>query len=232
MADKFPALDDVVQTTNGDEADFLQREQALVGDEFTQLDDAEAVEEDEVSKFESQFPLVGETEALSLGSESQDEAPAESKNKTAAEGEVLTEDEAPVEGGEPASVTKAASESEESEAIRSWREASALEIAKRDEEAVKKKEAIKAEAAKAVEDFYENYHNKKEAGIEETKKAEAAFLEARDGFLSQDTTVWDRVLTLIDTSESTVTGNRDKTKFKELLLKLKGNDKAPGAAGY
>ncbi|ODQ81384.1 hypothetical protein BABINDRAFT_170907 [Babjeviella inositovora NRRL Y-12698] len=207
MADKFPALDDIEQDIQDGDADFLKREQELLGDEFRQPEDAEVVEDDEVSKFESQFPSV----------ESDEEAAEEPVEETATQFETLAVND---------------DYSGESDAIRSWKESRTLEISKRDEVAAKKKESIKEEAQKAIDDFYDNYNNKKELGIEETRKAETEFLEERDNFLSKDTTVWDRVLTLVNENESTEVGGRDKTKFKELLGKLKGNAKAPGAAGY
>lgn len=46
-------------------------------------------------------------------------------------------------------------------------------------------------------------------------------------------TTWDRILQLVDTSsKGSKSELHDKTRFKEVLLALKGNPDAPGAAGY
>jgi hypothetical protein len=121
---------------------------------------------------------------------------------------------------------------DDSEPIKEWRARQELEIKRRDELSDTKREEIRDKAKKAIDDFYENYNNKKETSIEEVRNAAKDFIGELNNAVSGGTT-WDRVLKLIDTSDKSVTaGGRDKTRFKELLLSLKGDPDAPGAAGY
>ncbi|KGK34279.1 hypothetical protein JL09_g6572, partial [Pichia kudriavzevii] len=102
----------------------------------------------------------------------------------------------------------------ESEHIKEWKKTRDLEISKRDEIAARKLEEIKKEAEKAIDDFYENYNNKKDDAIAETKKEEKAFLEKREKFLEKGTT-WDRVVELLKLTKNSdaidAENYRDKT---------------------
>ncbi|KAF5098162.1 hypothetical protein DV451_003518 [Geotrichum candidum] len=107
----------------------------------------------------------------------------------------------------------------------------ALEIQRRDEQSEAKRKETREKANAAIDDFYENYSSKKDEAIEEVREAERRFLEERDNNITG--TTWDRILKLIDTSSKGVKSElSDKTRFKEVLLALKGNPDAPGAAGY
>lgn len=120
---------------------------------------------------------------------------------------------------------------EDSPAIQAWRERQALEIQRRDELSAAKRAETREKAKVAIDDFYDNYGAKKDAGIEEVREAEKRFIEERDN--SVVGTTWDRIVKLVDTSsKGTKSELSDKTRFKEVLLALKGNPDAPGAAGY
>lgn len=121
---------------------------------------------------------------------------------------------------------------DESEPIKEWKARQELEIKRRDELSETKRNEIRDKAKKAIDDFYENYNNKKDSSVEEVRSAAKEFVEELNNAVSGGTT-WDRVLKLIDTSDKSVrAGGRDKTRFKEILLSLKGDPDAPGAAGY
>ena len=226
MADKFPEIDDTTAGA-GDVApgsDFLSREKEVLGDEFSTANDAEVLketgdddddEEEEFEDFKSQFPEVGGA------AEAAEEAHAALDHDAGAT--------------EHAVVNKFGDlKLDESEHVQEWKKTRELEVAKRDEIAERKLKEVKAEAEKAIDDFYENYNNKKDDAIAETKKAEAAFLEKRDSFLEHGT-LWDRAVELLKldrNSDAVDTENlRDKTKFRDLLLALKGKENVPGAAG-
>ncbi|CAI7138123.1 BEM_collapsed_G0022600.mRNA.1.CDS.1 [Saccharomyces cerevisiae] len=88
---------------------------------------------------------------------------------------------------------------------------------------------LQDEAIKHIDDFYDSYNKKKEQQLEDAAKEAEAFLKKRDEFFGQDNTTWDRALQLINQDDADIIGGRDRSKFKEILLRLKGNAKAPGA---
>lgn len=191
MADKFPEIDDVEVQQDDVGEDFLSREKEILGDDAEQFkteQDDEYLNEDkddELKKFEQQFPDVGESE--------QDES---------AKQDEAQDDE---EFSEPAFNPPKT----ESDAVKEWRDRYNLEISKRDEADEKKAKETKEAAEKQLDDFYDDYNNKKETDIEKARNAEKEFLDKRDEFFSKGD-VWSRALDL--TKE--VKGNE---RFKELL---------------
>ncbi|AET41502.1 clathrin light chain CLC1 Ecym_8217 [Eremothecium cymbalariae DBVPG len=115
-----------------------------------------------------------------------------------------------------------------SEAVRNWKERRRLEIEERDRSDAEIKERLQEEAVKHIDDFYEIYNKKKEQQLEQSKKDAEAFLKEREEFFNQDNTVWDRVMQLINVDDADVVGDRDRSKFKDILLRLQGNQDAPG----
>lgn len=104
-----------------------------------------------------------------------------------------------------------------------------MQIEKRDELSEKKKQETIAEAQRAIDDFYENYNRKRERSVAQAKKDQEAWLEEREKSLGGST--WEQVTKLVDLSEKgTKFGGRDTSKFRELLLSLRKDEKAPGAA--
>ena len=222
MADKFPALDSIDNevptndsTEDVGESDFLSREKELLGDEFKTEDDKDALEgsDDEINDFKEQFPDVEDTKA--------DEEEESETDDKGFEDDVNT------------GFSSNASESiEDSKPIKEWKERRDLEISERENANSKKKEGIISKAQETIDDFYENYNNKKEKHSKDILKEQEEFLEKRDGFLKNGT-LWDRVNELVEeVGELPDDGNRDKTRFKKLLGKLKGKENAPGAGGY
>lgn len=217
MSEKFPPLEDETvanETTAGDETDFLKREADILGDEFKTEQDSELLKQDEdedIKEFENQFPEL-------------DEAPAAAIQEQAA-----PENDEDDEFGEPQAAT---STTTPSEAISHWKERRDLEISQRDQADEEAKEQLQEEAVKHIDNFYENYNKKKQQQLETTSKEAEQFLKERDEFFAQKNTTWDRALQLINTDDADVVGGRDRSKFKEILLRLKGNEKAPGASSY
>lgn len=217
MSEKFPPLEDETaanEATAGDETDFLKREADILGDEFKTEQDSELLKQDEdedIKEFENQFPEL-------------DEAPAAAIQEQAA-----PENDEDDEFGEPQAAT---STTTPSEAISHWKERRDLEISQRDQADEEAKEQLQEEAVKHIDNFYENYNKKKQQQLETTSKEAEQFLKERDEFFAQKNTTWDRALQLINIDDADVVGGRDRSKFKEILLRLKGNEKAPGASSY
>lgn len=227
MADKFPEIDDVTIDSVGGKSDFLAREKEALGDEFVseadqQLSPKHDVEDEEFEEFKSQFPEVGGSGDAATSEE------ANSVQKEEQAEETFTEESSTHVVNQFTNLNL-----NESEHIKEWKKTRDLEISKRDEIASRKLADIKKEAEEAIDDFYENYNNKKDDAIVETKKAEAAFLEKRDKFL-EDGTTWDRVVELLSLDKNSdaidASNHRDKTKFRDLLLALKGKANVPGAS--
>ncbi|KAH0345235.1 clathrin light chain, partial [Aureobasidium melanogenum] len=243
MADKFPSVEDLdsgligdttdnnIDTGMADEpSDFLARERALLGDDADQFatpaDNAATAGDDdllgggeshqapadhEMGGFESSFPAI------------------DTSNEGVAPGGTITGSTLPYQ-------PKQASYEDESEpdVIREWRERRDMALQHRDEVSqTKKEETIKA-AHSAIDDFYENYNNKKDKTVAQTRKEAEEFLKSREDTTAGGTS-WDRVSKLVDLSGKGVSGGAQgsaKAKFRELLLNLRKDENAPGASGY
>lgn len=115
---------------------------------------------------------------------------------------------------------------------REWKSRRELEIQRRDELSEQKKSETQEEAKKSIDDFYENYNSKKDKSIAETREEEKKFIDERDSDVGKGST-WERIVKLVDTSDNAAkTKYSDKSRFKELLVSLKSDANAPGAAGY
>lgn len=125
-------------------------------------------------------------------------------------------------------------EEDEPEVIKEWREKRDAAIQHRDEvSANRKAETVKA-AHEAIDDFYENYHNKKEKTISQTRKEAEEFLANRENTVAGGTS-WERIAKLVDLSDKGARGTgggAGKERFREMLISLKKDEKAPGATGY
>ncbi|CEP62701.1 clathrin light chain CLC1 LALA0_S06e01728g [Lachancea lanzarotensis] len=214
MAEKFPPLEDETfesEVTSGrEETDFLKREAELLGDEFKTEEDSEFLknDEDEFGDFE--------------------EVPASSKDtgthRSETAGEIgdendLTED----------SQANTFSKQTESQAIAEWKESRDREVRERDAVQEEAKSKLQEEAVKHMDDFYENYNRKKEQQVKSTREEAEKFLKEKQDFSSQGNSTWDRVLQLINVDDADLVNGRDRSKFKEILLKVQGNPNAPGA---
>ncbi|KAF2134697.1 hypothetical protein P153DRAFT_362442 [Dothidotthia symphoricarpi CBS 119687] len=253
MADRFPSLDeidaghteargdatdfDLVGDSNGTD-DFLSRERAMLGDDadlFTSDNDKLATVEDgdddllggddyeanvggeEMSGFESSFPAI------------------DTSNNHMAPGGTITGSSLPFLPGQPApSFTPLRSDSPEPDVIREWRERRDLQIQHRDEVSAERKDRTIKEAQENIDDFYDNYNNKKDKEIAKTRKDAEEFLANRDDTTAGGTS-WERIAKLVDLSGKGTKGGAsgsEKARFRELLLSLRKDEKAPGATGY
>ncbi|KAI1371511.1 clathrin light chain [Hypoxylon crocopeplum] len=233
MADRFPSLDDFdsgAQTDIKDIGspsadDFLARERALLGDDATQFTTgnesaalADPLSDDllgggvESAQFESQFPDIS------------------TSNEQVAPGGTITGPSVSYNSGYAAY----AEEEQEPEVIKKWREKRDAGNAKRAEQfAAQKAETVK-EAQQNIDDFYENYNTKKEKTIAQTRKEAEQFLASRDDTTSGGTS-WERIAKLVDVSGKGQKGGANgsgKERFRELLMSLRKDEKAPGAEGY
>lgn len=212
MADKFPELD--VDAEGQVDGDFLAREKQLLGDEFKTEQDQEALVEsdDDIQEFKEQFPEVGESEPSNVVQQDDDD------------------DEFEGFGSAPATTT-ASRDLGESDHVNAWKERRNLEIEERERVSTKRKEELVNKAQEQIDDFYDNYNNKKEEQAKEVLKEEEAFLKKRDDFLKHGT-LWDRVNELVGEIGEVADDKSDKSRFKDLLTKLKGKENVPGAGGY
>ncbi|KAI0169467.1 clathrin light chain [Hypoxylon sp. FL1284] len=233
MADRFPSLDDFdsgAQTDIKDVGspsadDFLARERALLGDDATQFTTgnesaalADPSSDDllgggaESAQFESSFPNIN------------------TSNEQVAPGGTITGPSVSFNSGYNAY----AADEEEPEVIKQWREKRDAANAKRAEQfATQKAETIK-EAQQNIDDFYENYNTKKEKTIAQTQKEAEQFLANRDDTTSGGTS-WERIAKLVDVSGKGQKGGASgsgKERFREMLMSLRKDEKAPGATGY
>jgi len=117
---------------------------------------------------------------------------------------------------------------------RQWRERRDLALAEREKiSSSKKEETIKA-ARQNIDGFYENYSQKTEKTVAKTRKDAEEFLANRED-TSAGGTSWERIAKLVDLSGKGAKGGASgtgKEKFREMLLDLRKDEKAPGATGY
>ena len=123
---------------------------------------------------------------------------------------------------------------EEPEVIKQWRDRRDLSLQERAEKSAGRQEETVKNAQQNIDDFYENYNSKKEKSIAQTRREAEEFLANREDTAAGGTS-WERIAKLVDLSGKGVKGGASgtgKEKFRELLLSLRKDDKAPGATGY
>ncbi|KAF3938214.1 hypothetical protein ABW19_dt0203840 [Dactylella cylindrospora] len=234
MASRFPSIeefDEGVTTTAehiDDVDDLFSRERAILGtdadqfassaSQFPALDNEnDLLGNDplgETQKFESSFPdLIADNEAVGPGG-------------------TITGTSAPyMPGVYNTNFPSSSLPEEEPEVIKQWRERQQLEIQRRDELSENRKRETIAQAQAAVDDFYDNYNVKKDKSIEQTRREAEEFLANREN-TSAGGTSWERIAKLVDLSDKGVrAGKTDKSRFRELLVSLRKDEKAPGASG-
>ncbi|OHE92406.1 clathrin light chain [Colletotrichum orchidophilum] len=243
MAHRFPSLEDFdsgaqtdIKDTGAEPStdDFLAREKALLGDDadqFATSGDAIAFgagDDDllggggsgnvisEESTFESQFPDLAQNEPVNSG-----QIPGAGITATPSVN---------YNSGYSAFVE----EEEEPAVIREWREQRDAQNEKRALQFGQQREETIKEARENIDDFYNNYNAKKEKGIAQTRKDAEQFLASREDTVSGGTS-WERIAKLVDVSGKGSKGGASgsgKERFRELLISLKKDEKAPGASGY
>lgn len=121
---------------------------------------------------------------------------------------------------------------EEPTVIKEWRERRSLAIQHREDAAAERKTSTIKAAQEAIDEFYENYNNKKDKGLAQTKKEAEGFLEKREDTTAGGTS-WERIAKLVDVKSGKAPGSaQGKERFRELLLSLIKDENAPGAKGY
>ncbi|KAF2743285.1 hypothetical protein M011DRAFT_410904 [Sporormia fimetaria CBS 119925] len=252
MADRFPSLDeiDAGQTEARGEAnfdlvgdatddDFLTRERAILGDDADQFaspnDKLASVEDgdDDLLGGSGNFQSNAGGEEM-MGFESSFPA-FDTSNENMAPGGTITGSTLPFLPGAPqSSFAPARSDSPEPDVIREWRERRDLQLEHRDKVSAERKQKTIEEARQNIDEFYENYNNKKEKEIAKTQKEAKDFLANRDDTTAGGTS-WERIAKLVDLSGKGVKGGAsgsEKQRFREILLSLRKDEKAPGATGY
>lgn len=179
----------------------------------------------------SKFPEIGETGDLLNAHESFSTQFPEIQQQQSFSGMISGPSEPYIPGTASAgnAVDATSGSQEEPEVIKQWRERQQLQIQRRDEASARKKEETIIKARQAIDDFYDNYNNKRDKTIEGIRKEQEEFLAKRDETTSGGTT-WERIVKLIDTKDAkAIRGDRDVSRMRELLLSLKKDKNAPSA---
>ncbi|KAL6716823.1 Clathrin light chain [Lecanora helva] len=254
MADRFPSLEDFSagQTEpagngaagidgSGADDDFLTRERAALGEDAAQFasagDNAATVQDgdddllgggggdyggaqaggEEITEFESSFPAM------------------DTQNQQVGPGGSITGTSLPFQPSQPQpSYSNYGVPEEESEPVRQWRERRDLALADREKISTAKKEETITAARQNIDDFYENYSQKTEKQVARTRKEAEEFIASREDTTAGGTS-WERIAKLVDLSGKGAKGGASgtgKEKFREMLLDLRKDEKAPGATGY
>ncbi|KAI9716390.1 MAG: hypothetical protein M1828_000379 [Chrysothrix sp. TS-e1954] len=245
MADRFPSIEDIDEGNTSaapavdddadlldggnDTGDFLSRERAALGADadqfsmaqdgapFIQSNDVDLMGEgrtngtsDEMNKFQNSYP------------------PVSSRNNSMAPGGTTTS--STNRAFSPAPPTSAVPPEEEPSVIKEWRERRSHAIDSREEAAGGRKEETVKNAQQAIDEFYENYNQKKEKQLVQTRKEAEEFLAKREDTTAGGTS-WERISKLVDV-RGAKGGAVGKEKFRDLLVGLTKDKEAPGAKGY
>lgn len=171
---------------------------------------------DMMGDFESSFPAV------------------DTQNDAVAPGGTITGSTLPYHPPTSTFRSVTAEEEEEPQVLKEWRERRDAALSHRDEvSSGKKAETVKA-AQEAIDEFYENYNNRKDKQIAQTRKEAEEFLAKREDTTSGGTS-WERIAKLVDLSGKGTAGGAQgtgKARMRELLVSLRKDEKAPGATGY
>lgn len=167
---------------------------------------------DMMGDFESSFPAV------------------DTQNEAVAPGGTITGSTLPYRAPDSAAYQD---EEDEPEVLRQWREKRDQDIQRRDQiSAQKKAETVKA-AQEAIDEFYENYNNRKDKQVAQTRKEAEEFLKQREDTTSGGTS-WERIAKLVDLSGKGASGGAQgtsKARMREVLVSLRKDENAPGASG-
>ncbi|CAO3687690.1 unnamed protein product [Umbelopsis vinacea] len=112
----------------------------------------------------------------------------------------------------------------EPEVVRQWREKQKELVAERDAESEEKKHEIVQKARQAIDEFYEDYNDKKQKAIELNREKEDNDQSEREKAASG--TVWERITREIDFKSTS--SSRDVSRMKQLMMDLKKDSRAPG----
>jgi len=242
MADRFPPIEnidagetDVRPDSSG--GDFIQRERAALGEDavlFSTNDNAQTAtvedgdddllgggdfsapaltsgaKDDDINGFESAFPAI------------------DTRNDSVGPGGGVTSSVPQFSSG----YTQPTYE-EDTEPIRAWRENRDADIAKRDEASQRKKDETVATSQKDIDSFYESYNRKVDRQKTQVAKEAEEFLAKREDTTAGGTS-WERIAKLVDLSGKGQSGGGEgssKKRMREMLLSLKNDNEAPGAAG-
>lgn len=200
--------DRTAQVADGDDDDLLGGGSAPMNAAATNGDSAN----DMMGDFESSFPAV------------------DTQNEAVAPGGTITGSSLPYRAPQSSEYQDY---EDEPEVLREWRERRDLQIQHRDEVAASKKaETVKA-AQEAIDEFYENYNNKKDKNIAQTRQEAEEYLKSREDTTAGGTS-WERIAKLVDLTGKGQAGGAagsGKAKMRELLVSLRKDENAPGATG-
>lgn len=117
--------------------------------------------------------------------------------------------------------------------FREWRDKRDSEIARRAEISNEKKDATVKKAREDIDDFYVSYNNKADKFRDQTRADAEQFLAGREDTSSGGTS-WERIAKLVDVSGKGTKGGDSgsgKERFREMLIDLRKDQKAPGVSG-
>ncbi|CAO3665868.1 unnamed protein product [Umbelopsis ramanniana] len=112
----------------------------------------------------------------------------------------------------------------EPEVVKQWREKQKELIAERDAESEEKKHQIVQKAREAIDEFYEDYNDKRQKAIDLNREKEENEQQEREKAASG--TVWERISREIDFKSNSST--RDVSRMKQLMTDLRKDSRAPG----
>ncbi|RMD44706.1 hypothetical protein DV735_g440, partial [Chaetothyriales sp. CBS 134920] len=234
MADRFPSIEDIdagetAVRADGPSGNFLERERAVLGDDADLFDTTTTTRSNPIASrvADDEDDLLGgglgeDTNHVSVSAAKDDDLNGFESAFPAID---TRNDILPAQAVGPGGTI--------TPAVRAWREKRDADIARRDEASERKKAETVATAQKDIDSFYESYNRKVDRQKAQVAKEAEDFLAKREDTTAGGTS-WERVAKLVDLSGKGQSGGGDgssKKRMRELLIGLKTDKDAPGAAG-
>lgn len=105
------------------------------------------------------------------------------------------------------------------EKIRKWREEQKERLEKKDAEEEKKRQELRAQAQRELEDWYQTQEDSTKKMKKSNREAEKDFVNQRDS--DKPGEEWDRVSRLCDFNPKSAKGTKDVSRLRSIILQLK-----------
>lgn len=215
-------------TSDDPVAEFLAREQSVLGD----------LEDDLIDKVDveiPQAPTTNENEDLinninsngitTLNGDINGDFDHESGDLSNGLGELSLNDNgiksSSMDGHPPSMISQPIIPAEEPESIKRWREQHLKNLELKDEEEKEKIEELRQQAKKELDEWYQKYQEQLNVAKKQNRATEKEWIAERDN--EQPGQAWEKISRMCDFNPKTSRNNRDTSRMRSILLQLKQN---------
>jgi len=185
-------------------AEFLAREQSAL---------AELEEDFDYHKVNSTDKVNGETNGLEL-------------NGPSSENEILDENQSTGKLGSSSQQSVSPQpDKPEPEKIRKWREDQKILLEEKDREEAKKKEELRSQAKRELDEWYSRYKEQLEKSKLNNRNAEKEWIAERDAETPGQE--WEKIARMCDFNPKAARNTKDTSRMRSILLQLKQSPPPP-----